>query len=82
MLKINKEKFIVETFTVTLGSTLFSNWYYVDKTISTGNIVGAIVYESGSNRPCFCQIVGSNTFRVYSTHASITCSVRILRKVD
>lgn len=64
-----------EEFTVTVGNTLYGNFYYTDHTTTHPPLFCAAV-DSTSNRMAYAQIVSSYNVRVYCDREGSTVKVR------
>ncbi|MBO5682130.1 MAG: hypothetical protein J6T08_10515 [Lentisphaeria bacterium] len=67
--------------TVTTGTTLYADYYYVNGDIPTGydpdKLIGMCVISSTSNRPAFAIQINNARFRVYSNVADTVVTVRL-----
>ena len=70
------------TYTVTTGTTLYSERYYANVTVDTnyGDIVALSVVEVTSNRPAIVQKTGAYSVRAYTTVSATTVVIGVLFK--
>ena len=78
-----QDKLSIGEYSAQLNDTLWNGVYYATIDLSAsvvnyGTIINAIVidesefadFSSHTNRPCYCQIIATNTIRIYSPQAS------------
>lgn len=68
----------VVDYTATIGTELYSNWYYVNISLNKPNPDAISIVYSQSNRPAFASLVNSSMVRVYCNNASTEIKVRCL----
>ena len=65
--------------TVTLGTTLYQNYYYADAqftNVPDNGIVSVVVWSVTSNRPAFVSRIGTSLYRVWGAVAESVVTVR------
>ena len=65
--------------TVTLGTTLYQNYYYADAqftNVPDNGIVSVVIWKTTSNRPAFASRVGDSQYRIWGAVAETAVTVR------
>ena len=65
--------------TVTLGATLYQNYYYADAqftNVPDNGIVSVVIWGAASNRPAFAVRIGSSKYRIFGPAAETEVTVR------